>query len=90
MSSTPTEQKNAPEELKFEQILEQLKQLVSKLEQGNLPLEQALKHFEEGIRLSAQGTKLLSEVESRLEVLTQEESGELKKKAISPEEIFGT
>jgi len=36
-------------DIKFEQALERLEQIVDQLEAGNLPLEESLKVFEEGV-----------------------------------------
>ena len=41
-------------DLKFEDCLARLEQIVTALEAGNLPLEDSLKVFEEGIGLSRQ------------------------------------
>jgi len=60
------------EALSFEQIVEQLSQVVTQLEDGALPLEQALAAFERGVALSRLGSKRLDEAERRIEVLVHE------------------
>ncbi len=62
-------------DLKFEDCLARLEQIVAALEAGNLPLEESLKVFEEGVTLSRQCAKYLDEAERRIEVLAKDESG---------------
>jgi exodeoxyribonuclease VII small subunit len=62
-------------DLKFEDCLARLEQIVAALEAGNLPLEESLKVFEEGVALSRQCTKYLDEAERRIEMLAKDESG---------------
>jgi exodeoxyribonuclease VII small subunit len=62
----------------FDQVLQQLRQIVERLEGGNLSLEQSLAAFEEGVRLSRQGAKILDAAEQRVEVLLRDESGALR------------
>lgn len=60
---------------KFEDALQALETIVSKLERGDLSLEDALAAYEEGVALVRHlGTKL-TEVEKRVEVLTQDAGG---------------
>ena len=65
-------------DLKFEDALARLEQIVHTLEAGNLPLEESLTAFEEGIRLAKSCAKYLEEAERRIELLTKDESGLLK------------
>lgn len=64
---------------KFEDALARLEQIVHTLEAGNLPLEESLKAFEEGIALARHCAKYLEEAERRIELLTRDESGLLKR-----------
>lgn len=64
-------------DLKFEECLTRLEQIVSELESGNLALEESLRIFEEGIGLSRHCTRYLEEAERRIETLARDESGEL-------------
>lgn len=64
---------------KFEDALARLEEIVHTLEAGNLPLEESLKAFEEGIALARHCAKYLGEAERRIEVLTKDESGLLKR-----------
>ncbi len=65
-------------DLKFEDALARLEQIVHTLEAGDLPLEESLTAFEEGIRLAKSCAKYLEEAERRIELLTKDESGLLK------------
>ena len=62
-------------DLKFEDCLARLEQIVSALETGNLPLEESLKVFEEGIALARHCSRYLDDAERRIEMLTRDESG---------------
>ena len=66
-------------DLRFEDALARLEQIVHTLEAGNLPLEESLKAFEEGIALARHCAKYLEEAERRIELLTKDESGLLKR-----------
>ena len=55
-------------DLKFEDCLARLEQIVGALEAGNLPLEESLKVFEEGIALSRRCARYLEDAERRIEV----------------------
>ena len=62
-------------DLKFEDSLARLEQIVTALEAGNLPLEESLKVFEEGITLARRCARYLDEAERRIEVLVKDEGG---------------
>jgi exodeoxyribonuclease VII small subunit len=62
-------------DLKFEDCLARLEQIVSALETGNLPLEESLKVFEEGIALARHCSRYLDDAERRIEMLAKDESG---------------
>jgi exodeoxyribonuclease VII small subunit len=64
-------------DLKFEDSLARLEQIVVQLESGNLPLEESLKSFEEGIALARRCAKYLEEAEKRIEILAKDEQGSL-------------
>ena len=75
-------------DLKFEDSLTRLEQIVGALEAGNLPLEDSLKAFEEGIALARHCSKYLDEAERRVELLLKDDTGLLKTQpfAIEPDE----
>ncbi len=65
-------------DLKFEDALARLEQIVHTLEAGKLPLEESLKAFEEGVALARHCARYLEEAERRIELLTRDETGLLK------------
>jgi exodeoxyribonuclease VII small subunit len=74
-------------DLKFEDCLARLEQIVSRLETGNLSLEESLKIYEEGIGLARSCTRYLEDAERRIEVLAKDDSGGLAARpfALEPE-----
>jgi exodeoxyribonuclease VII small subunit len=62
-------------DLKFEDCLVRLEQIVSALEAGNLPLEESLKVFEEGVTLARHCSRYLDDAERRIEMLVKDDSG---------------
>jgi exodeoxyribonuclease VII small subunit len=75
-------------DLKFEDCLARLEQIVTQLEAGNLSLEDSLKVFEEGIGLARHCAKYLADAERRIEVLAKDDTGALSQKpfAFNPDE----
>ena len=55
------------EDLKFEDSLRQLEQLVAEMESGELPLDEMMKRFEEGRRLVDFCTTELTAIRQRIE-----------------------
>lgn len=66
-------------ELKFEEALKKLEQIVEGLEQGKISLEDSLKKYEEGIKLAKFCSEKLQEAEKKIEILTKDNSGKLKR-----------
>jgi exodeoxyribonuclease VII small subunit len=64
------------EEKTFEQALAELENAVSRLEEGQMPLDEALDCFEAGVKSANLCRKKLQAVESRVEVLMKDVSGE--------------
>lgn len=62
-------------DLKLEECLARLEEIVGLLEAGNLPLEESLKIFEEGTTLARHCARFLDEAERRIEILARDESG---------------
>ena len=67
-------------DLKFEDCLTRLEQIVGQLEAGTLSLEDSLKVFEEGIGLARHCAKYLADAERRIEVLARDDTGALSQK----------
>lgn len=72
-------------EIKFEDALKRLEEIVDILERGELPLEKSLKIFEEGVRLSRLCNKMLDKAEKKVEILMQDEKGEIGVKPFEPD-----
>ena len=60
-----------PENLSFEEALEELEKLVAQLEQGDLPLDQALKVFERGVALTHSCQQSLEKAEQKVRILSE-------------------
>ena len=70
-----TTKKSDPDEIKFEDAMAELEEIVSKLEAGDTPLEDSLEAFESGVKLVRTLHKRLDEVQARVEKLTANEDG---------------
>lgn len=64
-----------PSELRFEQALERLEELVTRLEAGDLDLEDSLRDFEEGVRLVRLCSERLKAAELRIQQLEEGPDG---------------
>ena len=67
-------------DLRFEDSLARLEQIVSQLEAGHLSLEDSLKVFEEGIGLARHCARYLADAERRIEILAKDDTGALSQK----------
>lgn len=65
-------------EIKFEDALKRLEDIVDSLEKGELSLEKSLKIFEQGVRLSRLCNKMLDKAEKKVEILMRDEKGDLE------------
>ncbi|MBS2969581.1 exodeoxyribonuclease VII small subunit [Metabacillus sp. KIGAM252] len=74
-----------PEEVTFEEAMEQLEEIVGKLEQGDVPLEQAISFFQDGMKLSKLCHDKLQRVEKQMDYILRE-GGELEPFEIQEEE----
>lgn len=70
----------------FEENLAKLEQIVVELEKGDLKLDEALQNFKEGIELSNICNKQLENAEKQINILVQNENGEITEKEFLPEE----
>ncbi len=64
-------------DLKFEDCLTRLEQIVVSLEGGNLSLEESLKVYEEGVSLARHCARYLDDAERRIEILAKDDAGSL-------------
>lgn len=60
-------------ELKFEEALAKLEEIVRQLESGELSLEESLKLFESGVALARLCSQKLDEAEGKLQILLSED-----------------
>jgi exodeoxyribonuclease VII small subunit len=67
-------------DLRFEDSLTRLEQIVGQLEAGSLSLEESLRVFEEGIGLARHCAKYLADAERRIELLAKDDAGALTQK----------
>jgi exodeoxyribonuclease VII small subunit len=72
-------------ELKFEEAMTQLEEVVRKLETGDVPLEDSLAAFERGVKLVRILHARLDAVQEKIEELTRTEKGELAIKPLDSE-----
>ncbi len=72
-------------DVKFEECLTRLEQIVRDLETGHLPLEESLRVFEEGVALARHCQRYLEDAERRIEVLQRDETGTLATRPLAVE-----
>jgi exodeoxyribonuclease VII small subunit len=73
--------KKDPQELKFEEAIADLEQVVEQLESGDLSLEDSLAAIEKGVGLVRYCNQKLSEVEKKVELLVKDKQGQLRLQA---------
>ncbi len=61
----------------FEESLEELEKIAFKLERGDLKLEDSIAEFEKGMKLAKECSEKLDDAEKRINILVQNENGEL-------------
>jgi exodeoxyribonuclease VII small subunit len=71
-------------EMKFEDCLQRLEQIVDELEKGDLALDKALALFEEGVKLSNSCRDQLDAAEGRIEILLKQ-NGKMQAEPFSGE-----
>lgn len=62
----------------FESSLQQLEAIVQALEDGEKPLDEALELFEKGVKLSRDCRQRLDEAERKIQVLLEDEEGNVE------------
>jgi exodeoxyribonuclease VII small subunit len=71
-------------EVSFELAIEQLERIVAQLESGDVPLEKAIELYQEGVRLSHLCGVKLEQVEKKIEMLVEGETGTVSRKPFQP------
>ncbi|UMZ73948.1 exodeoxyribonuclease VII small subunit [Natranaerofaba carboxydovora] len=74
------------EELSFEKALENLEKIVKSLESGKLTLDESVEYFQNGIKLTKLCSEKLEKAEQKINVLTQDEDGEISLRPFDIEE----
>lgn len=74
------------DELKFEDALGALEEIVSKLENQTAKLDESLELYEAGIYLVKKCNKMLDEAEHKVNVLSRGDNGEVVLKEFVPQE----
>jgi len=75
---------NQETEISFELAIEQLERIVAQLESGDVPLEKAIELYQEGVRLSHLCGVKLEQVEKKIEMLVEGETGAVNRKPFQP------
>ena len=70
----------AKKDMKFEEAMARLEEIVRSLESGSAPLDKSLELFEEGVALVKMCNSKLDNVEQRIKILAKNEDGELCEK----------
>ncbi len=65
-------------EMKFEDALKRLEEIVQELEQSEPELDRSLEIFEEGIKLARWCTRKLDEANKKIETLSRDDEGEIR------------
>lgn len=73
-------------ELKFEDAIKRLEEIVNLMEDDKLSLEESLKIFQEGMELSYYCNKKLDEAEKKISIITKGAQGELLEEDFTPGE----
>lgn len=73
-------------ELKFEDAIKRLEEIVKQMEGGELSLEDSLKVFQEGMELAGYCNNKLDEAEKKINVITKGLQGEIKEEDFTPGE----
>jgi len=63
-----------PENMHYEEAIDELEHIVSQLEEGDLPLEDALKQFERGISLARSNSQKLHKAQQQVNILMQQDT----------------
>lgn len=74
------------EDIKFEDAIKKLDEIAKELESGDLSLDDSVRKFEEGIKISKACENTLSEAEKKINLLIDNENGEIKEESFSTEE----
>jgi len=71
--------------ISFEKALLDLEETVTKLEESNVSLDESLVLFEKGVKLAKYLRGELDKAEKKIEILMQDEKGEIKAEPFEPD-----
>lgn len=60
---------NAPDELTYEQAVDELESIIERIESGDIGLEDSIRHYERGSQLLKRCRAILGQAEQRIERL---------------------
>lgn len=67
----------APQQMSFEESLQELEKIVQNLESGKAPLEESIAAYERGVALKTQCEKKLKEAQEKIEKITMTPDGQI-------------
>ncbi len=76
-------------QLKFEQALERLEEIVGAIESGEIGLEESIGRYEEGMGLIRHCRDILANAELRIQKLQADAEGKLQPEPLDPGEVQG-
>ncbi len=85
MAKKMQKDKNALDNVTFEQAIEKLSDIVQKIETGQVPLEESLRQYEQGMALIARCRRILQDAEKRIEIIHEGAQSETTPPAESSE-----
>lgn len=77
---------NRREDMKFEDAIRRLEEIVEEMEGNDLQLEDSIKLFQEGMELAAFCNAKLDEAERKVNIIIKNTQGQLIEQEFNPEE----
>jgi exodeoxyribonuclease VII small subunit len=77
---------NRKENIKFEEAIKRLEEIVEEMEGKDLQLEKSIKLFQEGMELAAFCNSKLEDAEKKVNVVMKNAQGQLTEEKFNPEE----
>lgn len=77
---------NRKEDIKFEEAIKRLEEIVEEMEGKDLQLEKSIKLFQEGMEIAAFCNNKLDEAERKINIVMKNSNGQLTEEKFNPEE----
>ena len=77
---------NRKENIKFEEAIKRLEEIVEEMEGKDLQLEKSIKLFQEGMELAAFCNSKLDDAEKKVNIVMKNAQGQLTEEKFNPEE----